>query len=165
MKIEMTARPDHHRQSDDVEYVLDLNELADDRLVRADACHALDHADVRNGFLGLGRVLEGQDVAVAQRIVRGIVVLEDARVRAQLLAVFFERDVAVLELHGRDVADLLKLRLKVLRLARREVFVDPDDDLVGLLEINNAQSMLYAMSVTVPVRIRQATMMAIAATT
>ena len=80
-------------------------------------------------------------------------VLEDARVLAQLLAVFSERDIAVLELHGRDIADLLKLRLKVLSLARREIFVDPDDDLVGLLQVNVMCSgrCLYAMSVTVPV--------------
>lgn len=139
MKIEMTARPTTIARATDVEYVLDLDELADDRFIRADICYALDHFDVRNGLLGLRRVLEGQDVAVAQRVVRGIVVLEDARVLAQLLAVFFERDIAVLELHGRDIADLLKLRLKVLSLARREIFVDPDDDLVGLLQVNDAQ--------------------------
>ena len=131
------GQTDDHRRRDHVEHALNLNQLADNILIRAYACNPVNRFDFFDRCVRLRRIIQGKHIAVAQRIVVRVVILEDVCVVAQLLAVLLQRDIAVLEGDRRNVVDLLELRLQRFRLTRGERIVNPDYNLVGLLQSRN----------------------------
>ena len=131
------SQTDDHSCRDHVEHALNLNQLADNILIRTHACNAVNRFDFLDRCVRLHGITQGEHIAVAQRIVVRVVILEDVCVVAQLLAVLLQRDIAILEGDRRNVVNLLELRLQRFRLTRGKRIVNPDYNLVGLLQSRN----------------------------
>ena len=129
----------HHGKRHNVEHPLHLHQFGDHSFIRTDICHTVHRFDFGNGLFGLCRIGERKDKAVAQRIIRGVIAVEDFGILAQIFTIFFQRNIPIFKVDRGDIADPLKLRAKRLGLARCQLLIDKHHDLARLLQIADTQ--------------------------